>query len=124
MTDKYFFGCWTGSVGHYLHNPVGRHMHGDRLPVDFPLTATPDACFLPPGRPEEQGVVRLWWTHGWVVAAWWDRTVDTRPRSNAAFIMRSDGGETFEMIFRDFETAFPEIAARYKRHELKLRLPE
>jgi len=86
----YYFGCWD-RVGHYLHVPGGATVRESWIPEDFPLNwKTLDGGLLPK---HQDPVSRyLWRTTGWTIVTMWDRTVDSRPNSCAAFVVRGEMG--------------------------------
>lgn len=102
--EAYFFGCWS-EKGHYLYDEHARTV-SDRLPW---FEAGLDGSFQP--RPEQWGSSRLWWTEGpWTVFAFWDRTVDGRPSSCAAFVL--EGILTRSDCYAIVAKRFPAIWSR------------
>lgn len=111
----FYFGCLRES-GHYLWLPSGSRTVADydqRLPVTFPCRlSTLDSGFLPPRAPQDEGVARIWQTDGWTILAFWDRSVDSRPGSNSAFVL--EGDLSFEEATAAARGAYPEVWARLK----------
>lgn len=116
----YYFGCGNGA-GHYLWNPNWSSADR-RLPDDFPLARyeTLDGGLLPLGEQhvyekQVEGRLRVWRTDGWAILTWWDRSVDTRPACNSAFVMRLEPKpESVEDLLRRGIAAFPKVAQRIK----------
>lgn len=83
-----FFGCWN-EAGHTLRRASGMTVHQGNNPEGCPFDANQlDGIFaprLPQGR-EDDTVAALTHVHGWTVLAMWDRSVDKRFASNAAFL--------------------------------------
>ena len=85
-----YFGCWN-EAGHNLRLVTGRNMHGRPGDKDYPLPFSAgqlDTVFTPRGVGEDQTKTELTYVHGWTVLAMWDRSVDTRPGSNCAFLFK------------------------------------
>lgn len=112
-----FFGVRAGdAAGHVL-------CRADRLclrPETLPAALRPfDArwCSTGASDPQPEGIVRLHHVVGWTVAAWWDRSADTRINSNAAVVMQ--GTHTWEAMLAAAREAFPrEIARMEARYTL------
>jgi len=116
VSDVYYFGCWS-VPGHYLHMPSGRTSYRD--PEGFPCRSTAlDSGFLPVGDSQEEGVATLCHLNGWTILAFWDRSVDSRPGANSAFVIR--GEWSFGEARDKAKAAFPSIWQRFK-FEVKLR---
>lgn len=108
--DLLFFGVRAGdTAGHVL-------CCADRLclrPETLPAPLRPfDARWCSTGAddPQREGIVRLHHVAGWTIAAWWDRSADTRLNSNAALVMR--GAHTWEVLLAAAREAFPREVAR------------
>lgn len=111
MIECFYFGCWN-EKGHYLHSKGGQSL-GRNMPKDFPFPEyVLDSGFLPPNQPEIQGVATHVHINDWTVIAFWDRTVDSRGKSNSAFIMR--GEHTFDEAVAIAKTEFPQVWGRFK----------
>lgn len=65
---------------------------------------------LAPKRTEDQGAAVIHWFDGWTVVAWWDRTGDTRGKSNSALIV--EGTHTFAEMLELLAEHFPGVATR------------
>jgi hypothetical protein len=112
MNGCFYFGCWHGA-GHYLHTPGGNTMSERRIPEDFPIEHRAlDACLLPPNQPQTEGLATLCHLNGWTILAFWDRSVDTRPGCNSAFLAR--GTYTFETMVGIAKDQFFEVWNRFK----------
>src|SRR3954464_1419685 len=97
----YYFGCWN-SVGHYTHDPKGKHVYSKRgggfYPDDQPWEKI-DGMLTPGQRndqgrlvydamsKEHQGEAALHHKDGWTALAIHDFTVDSRPNSNSVFLL-------------------------------------
>ena len=83
-----YFGCGERDLGHYWFGP-GSSLHlrqGEGRP-SFEI----DGRFAPRdenGKEQPQGIWRCTVIDNWTICAWWDRSVDRRPESNAAFCVR------------------------------------
>lgn len=100
----FYFGCWT-ETGHYLHDRDGNSLRqaGPFRPQNV------DTVYAPwPG--ENVTRVNLVHTNGWTVLAMWDRSVDTRPGSNVAFI--EEGELTLADMWAQAHSQFPQIVQR------------
>jgi len=122
VTDGvFYFGCWK-QAGHYLFCPGMRTARGNSLPDDFPVNyGSLDGSFLPQRHADEQGKVRIWRTSGWAIVAFADRSVDSRPGSNSAFVTRTKGNPTDIEIMRGMKSVFPEV---FKRINFPLIMPD
>ena len=116
----YYFGCWD-EPGHYLHDPRGRVLRREQVgPFDvygqmgLPL----DERFTPGPHPhggsglQDESFVALTYVRGWTVMAMWDRSVDTRPGCNAAFIR--EGRLSEADMWALARQHYPRIVARLK----------
>lgn len=118
----YYFGCWT-SPGHYLHTPEGKTLkyeavgpfdvYGNKpgLPLDGKFTPGPHPRYGGAGM-EDETFVALTYVRGWTVLAMWDRSVDTRPGCNAAFLL--EGRWTEAQVWALAREHYPQIVARLK----------
>jgi len=87
MRSCYYFGC-QGQAGHHLWTEGGGRLFDHNVPKDFPVrVAALDCGFLPPNRPQVEGEASLAHVEGWTILAFWDRSVDTRPGCNNAFVL-------------------------------------
>lgn len=78
--NVFYFGCWN-EPGHYLWKPNGTRV---RKVGPFDV-AHLDGFFTPAS--ESNLAPTITYIKDWTVMAMWDRSVDTRPGSNAAFIV-------------------------------------
>ena len=101
--NVFYFGCWN-TPGHFLVKPGGVHVH-KAGPFD---AGRIDGFFTPASEADLTATI----THikGWTIMAMWDRSVDTRPGSNCAFIM--EGIHNFEAMLEAARKSFPHIVAR------------
>ena len=84
-----YYGCWNDS-GHYLYDIHGRvifELDAERRHRCPFVPSRIDAFFAPRQVMESEDVTTVTHIHGWTVLAMWDRSVDGRPGSNAAFLM-------------------------------------
>lgn len=99
----YVFGCYAGRPGHVVRKLEGTVL----LPVSCGMRTTSIISviqrsdgLLPPLDPRErQGRYIRHWIHGFTVLAWWDRSIDTRPGSNAGVWIEGtySPAETFDI---------------------------
>lgn len=117
----YYFGCWD-RPGHFLHEPGRRVMsrevlgpfdvYGNAgLPIDGKFTPGPHPQYGTGGL-QDESFVALTYVRGWTVMAMWDRSIDTRGASNAAFI--SEGRLTETEMWELALVSYPTIVARLK----------
>lgn len=107
-----YFGCIRES-GHYMWDARGRKSYHD---IPQPWGYSIDGKLCPPGDPwakngQPQGSAALHHKDGWTALAFWDRTVDSRPGSNSAFL--ADETLTFEQLLERAKEAFPQVFARF-----------
>lgn len=111
MSECYYFGC-VGEPGHFLYDSSLRSVGGGSI-TGWPWRRGGLDCEYAPGGsdgPQKLGVTALAHHEGWTVLAMWDRSVDKRGNSNAAFIAR---GEHDEGAMREIAAAaFPAVWAR------------
>lgn len=119
--DVFYHGC-IGESGHFLWVSDVRYARSSDLPSDWPKEfgsgympgAALDATYCPKAPKgtyvEPQGLAALHHVGGWTVLAAWDRTVDSRGRSNSVFVVRGEHnfGETCRLAAK----AFPAVWAR------------
>lgn len=104
----YFYGC-INEVGHHWLGADGsrpRYQSFERIGPHALLRI--DGGFLPPQA--KHGVIYQSVIPGWTIIAMVDNSVDTRPGSNAAFVM--PGELSTEQMIAAARHAFPQIAAR------------
>jgi len=101
----FYFGCLRG-IGHYLYE------NGQTRRVEVqPWKHLIDSTLCPPDQQETQGRALLHKKDGWTALAFWDRTVDTRFKSNSCFLAQGD--YTFEELLAMAVQAYPEIFKRF-----------
>jgi len=116
----FYFGCYK-HPGHYLWVPgMGSHSMS-LLAKTIPWGDHVDGG-LCPGKKGRDGWTRSYGTaqvegqaehhvlDGWTAVAFWDRSGDSRPGSNSAFIF--EGVFTFEGVIARSKEVFPEIWKR------------
>lgn len=113
-TEVFYFGCGA-SHGHYWWEPQkqgrewGRQNSStaaDAMRKVFPRI---DGEF-PPKDTERAGVCTLTYRDGWSVLAWWDYSVDKRPRSNSVLVAR--GTHSFDEMMLLLNAEFSNVASR------------
>lgn len=103
-----YFGCW-GGPGHYPWGPGQRSLPLstlERLPWGYGVDSG-----LCPKKDETQGRALLHHKGGWTALAFWDRSVDTRPGSNSAFL--ADGDFNFDAMVEKAKASFPQVWERF-----------
>lgn len=122
--EAYHFGCWD-EPGHGWHQRdndyipqrdvvrrVGPEIH-PRIDGGFcPGAPAPSDRLQRPTRSQVQGEAALHHLAGWTVLALWDRSVDTRGGSNAAFVAL--GTHDFTTMCAIAEAQFPTPWARVR----------
>ena len=113
MPNSFYFGCWK-SAGHFLHYENGQHVYerDEAFPKDFPVTVhTLDGGLL--GYPEQEieGKAVLSHIGDWTVISFWDRSVDSRGKSNSSFVMR--GKWDFSTALGIAKSSFPSVFSRF-----------
>jgi hypothetical protein len=110
MTEVYFFGC-ANHPGHFLWRSGSNHTLWD-VPADWPWKGVCglDRKYPPQNGSQPLGQATLTNHQGWTVLAMWDRSVDTRLNSNAAFIAR--GEHDFAAMMDLAREHFPRVLAR------------
>lgn len=106
----YFFGC-IREAGHYLWSKGCSRSIWDP-PPDWPWNSTGvlDGKYPPQDKKQPLGAATLTHHNGWTVLAMWDRSVDPRFNSNAAFIAR--GAHDFAEMLELAREHFPSVLAR------------
>ena len=112
----YYFGCWD-QAGHYLDEPSGQNVHAAGPFTDSNLDGTfPPKIHKPGGNYgeciEDETIAVLAHWRGWTVLAMWDRSIDTRGASNAAFV--AEGEHTHAEMWELARQRYPQIVARLK----------
>lgn len=114
MNEVFYFGC-IKEPGHYLWTRHGHRIHHPshpELPEDFPVRIhILDGGLLPPCKQEIEGQAALWFTDGWTIISFWDRSVDKRGACNSSFIVR--GVHTFEEAVKRAREVFPSVWRRF-----------
>lgn len=106
----YYFGYIAGG-GHEITNERGSRSEAERtLPFAYRIL---DAGLLARDystEPQPEGVVRRVKIAGWTVFTFWDRSGDSRPRSNSAFVIHGDWA--FDDMLVIAKAAYPEVFNR------------
>jgi hypothetical protein len=108
VSDVFYFGC-IGGTGHYWFRP-GRDDR-ELYPKDerAKLFQYIDGNFAPKMTSAE-GRAKLSHVVDWTVLAWWDYSVDKRPGSNSALVVK--GKHDFDEMLDLLRAHFPEVADR------------
>jgi len=111
----YYFGKLSKDSynGHVLYSG-NRVIHSNSdLPNDFPVDfRILDGGLLPPNLPQTQGRTELIHLQEWTIITFWDRTADTRGKSNSAFVIR--GHLDFTEAIKVTKEHYPQIWERFK----------
>lgn len=113
----FYFGAWSKDrLGHYLHAPGGStsRMYEEMLPFACSIL---DSRLLPNGE-EVEGRVQRSVINGWTVLSFWDRSADSRGKSNSAFVM--EGVHDSNTVIRVAREQFPAV---FERFSFPLQLP-
>ena len=118
MSDILFFGAWS-KPGHYYWAPGRRWAECERIlpaslqgrKLDGRLAPQKRFTTYPNSLIEAEGEAAVHHIEGWTVVAWWDRSVDTRPGSNSALLMR--GTHTMTAVLLEAADKFPELLPRF-----------
>ena len=110
--DRMYFGCGPSDTGHYFWKPdeVRYHVSTHTMLMLCPWGYEVDGTLQPARRTE--GRCLLHRRGGWTALAWWDCSMDTRPGSCSAFLMR--GEHDFDAMVAAFKESFPWAHARMK----------
>ena len=109
----YYFGCPNNEAGHFLFKPRnGTIEKVRRHEVDTPERFFDgiDAVLAPKGINQRQSHAALRFIDGFTAIALWDRSVDSRFDSNAAFLF--EGKHSFEDALHFAREFFPAIVTR------------
>lgn len=110
--ESFYFGCWTGRAGHYLHDIHGTECERS-LPRNFPVKPSIlDSGLLPPNSAQTEGLATLVHIGGWTIVTFWDRSGDRRGNSNSSFVL--EGIHSFEKACEISAGRFPLIWSRFK----------
>jgi hypothetical protein len=105
-TKLLYFGCIDQS-GHYLWgDPQRRSFDFSDTPWD---TQVDGGLCMQGGQPQGQAVLHQ--KDGWTAIAFWDRSVDSRPGSNSAFL--ADKLLSFDEIVALSKERFPAVWKRF-----------
>src|SRR5438128_5998 len=117
--DMLYFGCWSGS-GHFLYDKYGNYVRSG-CPFHHVMMGSGrissgpglDGGYCPQTKAyQPKGVAKLTHISDWTIIAFYDRSMDKRYNSNAAFLTK--GTHTFEEMVEAAKAQFPGIWARYK----------
>lgn len=109
--DRLYFGCWGSSAGHWLRTVDGRSLRFDHKTSRWPIinSAKIDGAFTPKSD-RSHGAAKLWHSESWTILALHDYSRDSRPASNAAFLMR--GAHDLDAILAMARESFGDQLAR------------
>jgi len=105
----YYFGKLK-EPGHYLYAPGGRTVSHSFAVANLPLRYEVLDGGLLPQCDEVQGKQHLSIVNGWTIVSMWDRSGDSRGRSNSSFL--AEGVMTREELMQIARHAFPDVVAR------------
>jgi very-short-patch-repair endonuclease len=106
----YYFGCWD-CVGHYLVN-----QNGKKFRSIGPITNI-DGKYSPQNNKEDDRESIITHEKGWTILAMWDRSVDKRYGSNAAFII--EGRYTIDQMWEMASKNYPQIVKRLMAYSVR-----
>lgn len=128
----FFFGCYD-LMGHYMYgaktyngqptietirwpgnNPWGLEIDGGLCPGG----KTHAGDYSPQGAIQNEGEAMLHHKDGWTALAFWDRTGDTRPNSNSAFLI--EGTHDFAKMMELSKKLFPMIFVRLQMKKIEI----
>jgi len=125
-----YFGCWPttwgGMLGHYMWLPNRTQAYNSFLEdMGLPIQLYPnhiDGALCPKGPVE--GACRIVDIQGWSVLALQDRSGDSRPGSNSAFILRDPmtapyGPDRFSELLNSATEEFPDVMRRIRAHYVR-----
>lgn len=107
---RLYFGCWGGSLGHWLRTEHGKQVDFEQEQRRWKIInfAKIDGGFCP--RRGGHGAAQLSYVDGWTILALIDYSRDSRPGSNAAFLLRGEVG--FDAMLADAREHFGEQVKR------------
>lgn len=113
MKRFYYFGCRGTESGHYLHGDTSAHVKA--LDGGFPVFLL-DGTFAPLDRNDDSWrLTQLRFNHHIVsILARHDNTIDTRPGSNAAFVVVDEQPWDQERILAEMRERFPDCWDRLR----------
>jgi hypothetical protein len=109
----YYFGCRGTEGGHYIFGGPSRHINN--LDGGFPVYLL-DGTFTPlDANDRSWRLTQLRFNHSILsILACHDNTIDTRPGSNAAFIVIDEQPWDEEHILAKMKECFPDCVERLK----------
>ena len=111
-TNGYYYGCWEGFRGHFLHKPGGFRVAAEEVGIPWASDELGGRlCPRTPTQYQPEGIVQLHWRDGWTALAFWDRTVDQRHGSSSVFVLL--GTLAFDEAVRVAGGMFPEVFGRF-----------
>jgi hypothetical protein len=117
--DGHYF--WEVVASRRIMLALGQMPDGLRVPAETWLAASPltmdEVLHRPAGQDEPQGRAFVHHVGGWTVAAWWDRSADTRAGSFAAFFVEMAGaslGDVVELAARAFPAELSRMYTPYR----------
>lgn len=113
----YYFGCLE-QYGHFLidHECKSVRMFNGDLPWEQIDGA------LCPDDTQKEGVVKIHHAKGWTAAAFWDNSIDHRPKSNSVFFF--EDLLDFDEVIMEFKKTFPKIYNRFDFELIEWVIPE
>lgn len=106
----HLFGKGLSEGGHLWWKDESFPLSRKQIPKT-PWDLFPDTTLC---RPEQaQGIAWLWQKEGWTALAFWDRSRDTRYKSNTVLVW--EGTHTFEEMLEEARRSFPRILEKIER---------
>lgn len=112
MSKFYYFGCSNNDTGHYLFSKEDGMTEMLRPDGPAPLNYNIDTGYCPRDVNDREGIANVHVFSQWTVVAFWDRSKDSRPGSNSAFV--AQGVRTFSEVMDLARALFPKTMARFK----------
>lgn len=109
--EPLYFGCLHGA-GHYVFGMVDGSLISMGYGDWYRWVRQLDGLLPPRDRPQVEGEATLSYIHGYSILAFWDRSVDDRPGSNAMFLI--PGVLEFEDALANALLLFPGVFDRFK----------
>lgn len=103
-----FFGC-IDRPGHYWFDESLAHIW--RSPEELALPKIDTGYCPKESGYQTNGEARLVYENGYTILAFWDRSVDSRPGGNAAFVQ--EGKHDFVEMLRMAGEKFPTVMPRF-----------
>lgn len=110
VPDILYYGCYGESGHHFWTEDLFLNPRWAMVTKEIPWGTEVDGGLCPRGR-QVQGLALLHQKDGWTALAFWDRSVDSRPGSHSAFLVRQT--LDFEAMVAVCKETFPRVWDRY-----------